>query len=83
MLGVDGSKFSATERRLFDVLSDGAPHTIAELLSYIPDDMSRKSLTIHIVNIRKKIPSCLVISHVSPNGRRAKCYQMFRKLQRE
>lgn len=52
----DRSKFTATERRMLQVFSDGAPHTLEELHKCVSDDLSdMRAAFYHIQNLRKKL----------------------------
>lgn len=49
-------KFTPTERRILKVLSDGQPHTRAELMKCLWDELaSPAAMRQHIINIRPKI----------------------------
>lgn len=50
-------KFTKTELRMLEVLSDGYPHTRLELFACCGDQLSdaRSTVLVHIANIRKKI----------------------------
>lgn len=55
MAGSNG-RFTATEKKIIDVLSDGLPHRREELHACLPDELGdRINLNLHISNIRKKI----------------------------
>lgn len=45
-----------TERRIFELLSDGAPHKLAELLKDLGwEEQDRGTLYTHITNVRRKL----------------------------
>lgn len=47
---------SETEKILFDLLSDGQPHRVQELLDALPNDMTERNvLHNHISNLRRKL----------------------------
>lgn len=49
-----GSKFTPVQRKIMDLLSDGRPHTVAELCDCLWDDQAAYStVRVHIMNIRK------------------------------
>ena len=51
---------SRTERKFWDVLSDGRPHTPEELAKCLWDDCGinpRSSIKMHISNIRRHLPA--------------------------
>jgi hypothetical protein len=57
-------QFTATEKRILDILADGQPHFRAVLGECLPDDLGRDgtpgkrylNLNMHLYNIRKKLP---------------------------
>jgi hypothetical protein len=52
----DSLKLRPTEKRLYDVLSDGEPHLVAELQKCLNDDMaSLATLEVHISYLRTKV----------------------------
>jgi hypothetical protein len=48
-------EFSKIERRLFDLLRDGDPHKLAEMIPLVDERASSKNLMNHFVNMRKKL----------------------------
>lgn len=45
-----------TERRIFNLLSDGQPHSLHEMRGCLNDPfMENSTIRVHIVNVRKKI----------------------------
>lgn len=51
-------KLSPTQRKLWDVLSDGKLHSSEELLKYMPDELMNKNcLRTHITYLRYKLKS--------------------------
>jgi hypothetical protein len=53
---------TATEQKIYDVLSDGLPHTVEELHGMLPDDLAGVSaLRKHLSSIRDKIPPHLLV----------------------
>jgi hypothetical protein len=56
MSDIDYSVFTPTERRILDVLADGEPHTYADLLPVLDDDMAAPSaMRQHISRLRDKL----------------------------
>lgn len=45
------------ERKVFDILSDGRPHTVAELMTCLEPFSSVSALHFHIKNVRRKLRS--------------------------
>lgn len=82
--GVDISKFTPTERKIFERLCDGLIHASDSLVDCLFDDLSSKgTVAYHVCNLRKKIPNFLVIHHVKYNGRGIKGYQLLRHLNQD
>lgn len=49
-------KFTATEQRILDVLSDGLSHVRQELKDVLEDELAGKdALSFHMMNIRRKL----------------------------
>jgi len=50
-------KHTPTQQRILDVLSDGCPHPMTELLVCLPDPVAntRKNVAWHLVELRKKL----------------------------
>ena len=51
-------KLTPTQQRIADVLADGAPHTMQELIACLWDDQAenpRDTVYVHVSNIREKI----------------------------
>lgn len=68
-----GHRFTKTEQRIVDVLSDGAAHLRAELMELLPDPEMGvvKNLNNHLGSIRKKI---------RPSGQDVLCVIVNRRL---
>ena len=51
-------QLTPTERRLYDMLSDGEPHTKEELQTCMSDTLTgQQVMQVHLVNMRPKIRS--------------------------
>ncbi len=49
-------KFTPTQQRIIDVLSDGKPHSRKELKGCLPDELAElKTVNVHIAHIRVKL----------------------------
>lgn len=49
-------QLTATERRLYDLFSDGEPHTKDELLGCMSDNLTgTATMQVHLTNLRPKI----------------------------
>lgn len=73
-------KLTPTERKILDVLSDGLPHTRAEVHACLPDELGDMSnVWVHISNLRGKLRATgRDVACVYRNRRRH--YQLFRLL---
>lgn len=73
-----------TEQRLFDLLSDGGPHTKDQLVKVVDADglVEWGSVKVHISNIRVKIRAG-GLEIVSRGGGPAVTYQLYRSFQPE
>lgn len=50
-------KYTPTEKRILNLLSDGEAHLIKDMISCLEDELSdSKTVTVHITNIRSKLP---------------------------
>lgn len=48
--------FTATEKKILEVLSDGMSHSKDEIRAVLPDDMAMNgTISVHIFHIRKKL----------------------------
>jgi hypothetical protein len=55
-MSVSNGEFTPTQARIMAVLGDGRPHTKAELLACLDDDLAPPhALGFHISNLRKKL----------------------------
>ena len=53
---MDDLGLTPTERRMYDLLSDGKPHSIKELLGCLWDELSGTgSVAVHLCRLRKKL----------------------------
>lgn len=49
--------YTPTQKRILEALADGMPHSYAELLKCLNDDLGTLPLlVVHITNLRKKLP---------------------------
>ncbi len=49
-------KLTPTERRLYDLLADGLPHTYEEVRGCVADELTeRKNVNLHLFKLRQKI----------------------------
>lgn len=70
---------TATERRLWDVLRDGMPHSRGELRACINDEFAVEScLRMHLSNVRRKIRPRRDIMPCYPGPGRALHYRLVR-----
>lgn len=54
--GLRSNGYTPTQRKMLAVLSDGLPHSKAELHSCLHDDLGAvENIQIHLTNIRKRI----------------------------
>jgi hypothetical protein len=73
-------EFTLTQRILVEVLKDGQPHKRADLMEYLPDNLSSSgALRFHICNIRK-ILKTRGMDIVCVWHRKCWCYRMMREL---
>lgn len=61
--------FTATERLILDVLADGAQHKRADIMAVLDPYTDRKTFSVHLCNIRKKLPAGEAIICVMIQGR--------------
>ncbi len=78
---LDLTTLTPTQRRLWEILKDGEPHTKDELWKCIGDETSVSSnLANHISMLREKLKRHgLQVAYVTTRGM-GKRYQMFRRL---
>lgn len=66
------SKYTPTQERILNLLSDGLPHTRAEIQSLLPDSLSAlAAIRKHICYLRKHLPPDQRIICEVTNGRKA------------
>lgn len=72
---------TATERRIFEFLSDDLPHTRQELHSCLPDELSSPAaVRKHLTALRKKLEHHGYLIHSVLGFRRELVYRMVRRL---
>ena len=74
------NKFTPTQVRMLQVLSDGEPHTYQELHNCLRDELSYKgNMYCHITILRKKLlretPKQTIICEVNGGWRRERMYR--------
>lgn len=69
-----------TERRLFDLLADGAPHKLPEVLTSLGwEEQDRATLYVHISSLRRKL-MCVGEDLVAQSFGKASAYRRVRML---
>lgn len=80
-IGIDTSRLTPTEQRIFARLSDGSVHSRESLVDCLHVDLGdAATVAVHVCSLRKKLPSQLIIHHVRDLTTRVKGYQLLRHI---